>query len=63
MHRSEDAVDGHRLFNVIINGDWDNPEYTMSYDSSKTDFSVTVPGLELKGKSSIRSRRAMLMSS
>ena len=50
----EDAVDGHRLFNVIINGDWDNPEYTMSYDSSKTDFSVTVPGLELKGKSSIK---------
>lgn len=50
----EDAVDGHRLFNVIINGDWDNPEYTMSYDSSKTDFSVTVPGSELKGKSSIK---------
>lgn len=50
----EDAVDGYRLFNVIINGDWDNPEYTMPYDSSKTDFSVTVPGSELKGKSSIK---------
>ena len=49
----EDAVDGHRLFNVIINGDWDNPKYTMSYDSSKTDFSVTIPGSELKGKSRI----------
>ncbi len=47
-------MDSHRLFNVIINGDWDNPEYTMSYDSSEMDFSVTVPGSELKGKSSIK---------
>lgn len=51
----EDAADGHRLFNVILtDDDWTNPKYTMSYDSSKTDFSVTIPGSELKGKSSIK---------
>lgn len=42
------AVENQRLFNVILNdADWDSPTYSASYDSSKTEFSVTVPGLSL----------------
>ncbi len=48
------AVENQRLFNVILNdADWDSPTYSASYDSSKTEFSVTVPGSALAGKSNV----------
>ena len=48
------AVENQRLFNVILNdADWDSPTYSASYDSSKTEFSVTVPGSALTGKSNV----------
>ena len=48
------AIDNQRLFNVILNdADWDSPTYSASYDSSKSEFSVTVPGSVLVGRSDV----------
>ena len=48
------AENGHRLFSVILNDkDWEDPTYSMSYDDSKAEFSVTVPGSELVGRSKL----------
>lgn len=51
----EGAVDGQRLFKPILSeDDWgDEPKYIVSYDSSKTAFSITIPGSELVGKQSL----------
>ena len=48
------AENGHRLFSVILNDkDWEDPTYSMSYDDSRAEFSITVPGSELVGKSKL----------
>ena len=48
------AENGHRLFSVILNDkDWENPTYSMSYDDSRAEFSITVPGSELVGRSKL----------
>ena len=48
------AIENQRLFNVILeDSDWDSPKYSASYDSSKSEFSVTVPGSELVGRSKV----------
>ena len=48
------AENGHRLFSVVLNDkDWEDPTYSMSYDDSRTEFSLTVPGSELVGRSKL----------
>lgn len=46
--------DGNLLFRVILKDeDWEDPTYSLSYDANKTEFSLTVPGSELTGKTDL----------